>query len=284
MTGHTRLSAILIAASVSLAGAASAQDWTGPYVTVALSGDLVDDDEGEITLFDTDQNGTFGDTVRTSGGADAFSSSPTQSAGFCGGKANANNFDGGCQDDDEIAAGVAGRIGWDWAVGGFVFGVLGEAASVTGRDHTTAFSITPANYQFARGVDGPVYSARVRVGAPMGRWMPYATAGYAVAEVEETYSTTNAANSFTPLTNTSDADGFQVGGGLEYAVTDRVRLGAEYLYTALDVDDPLVVRVGPGTAPLTNPFRIVNPSGTDTRRQSDEFNHHAFRLTVSARF
>jgi opacity protein-like surface antigen len=284
MTRHTPIAAILIAGSMSLAGAVSAQDWSGPYISLAIGGDVVDDDEDEITLFDTDQNGTFGDTVRTSGGADAFSSSPTQSAGFCGGKANANNFDGGCQDDDEVTAGIVGRIGWDWAVGGFVFGVLGEAAGVDGRDHTTAFSITPANYQFVRGVDGPVYAARVRVGSPMGRWMPYATAGYAVAEVEESYSTTNTANSFSPVTKTSDADGFQVGGGLEYAFSDRIRLGAEYLYTALDVDDPLVVRVGPGTAPLTNPFRIVNPSGTDTRRQSDEFNHHAFRLTVSARF
>jgi opacity protein-like surface antigen len=272
------------AATLFAAGAATAQDWTGPYVSLAVGGDFVDDEDDEITLFDTDLGGTFGDTVRTSGGLDAFASTPTQAAGFCGGKATGNNFGAGCQDDDQLEGGVAGRIGWDFGMGGFVFGVLGEAASVQSRDHATAFSTTPASYQFARGIDGPVYALRARAGSPMGRWMPYVTAGYAMADVEESYATSNTANSFTPTTNTTDADGFQVGGGLEYAVNDRISLGAEYLYTALDVNEPLVVRVGPGTAPATNPFRIVNPAGTDTRRGSDEFNYHAFRLTVTARF
>jgi outer membrane immunogenic protein len=273
-----------LAISASAAGAVSAQEWSGPYLSFGLAGDAIDDDDGEVTLFDTDLNGTFGDTVRTTGGADAFSSSATQAAGFCGGKANANNFGAGCDDDDQIEAGFVGRAGWDWQMGGFVFGVLGEVAAVQSRDHATGFSITPANYQFARGIDGVVYAGRVRVGSPMGRVMPYVTAGYAFTEVEEAYTTTNGVNSFAPVTNTSDADGFQFGGGLEYAVNDRISLGAEYLYTSLDVDDPLITRVGPGTAPATNPFLIVNPAGTDNRRESDEFNYHSVRLTVTARF
>lgn len=284
MTQRLLIAAALAATSVSAAGAASAQDWSGPYLSFGVTGDFVDDDEDEVTLFDTNLDGTFGDTVRTTGGADAFSSSPTQAAGFCGGKANANNFGAGCDDDDQLEAGFVGRAGWDWQMGGFVFGVLGEVATVQSRDHATGFSITPANYQFARGIDGAVYSGRVRVGSPFGRTLPYVTAGWAMTEVEEQYTTTNGANSFTPVTNTSDADGFQLGGGLEYAVTDRISLGAEYLYTSLDVDAPLVTRVGPGTAPATNPFLIVNAAGTDNRRESDEFNYHSVRLTVTARF
>ena len=216
--------------------------------------------------------------------ADAFSSSMTQPAGFCGGSAVTNALNGGCSSDDQVELGVAGRLGWDWGMGGFVFGVVGEVANVEARDTTTAFSITPAAYQFSRGIDGAVYAARARIGSPMGRFLPYVTAGYAVGEVEERYTTTNTANSFTPVTNTSDVDGFQVGAGLEYWVNDRISIGAEYLYTSLDVDDPLVTRVGPGTAPPTNPFLLVNPAGTDTRRESDEFNYHGIRLSVTARF
>ena len=281
---HRIILAAVAAIALPAAGAASAQDWTGPYLSVGVTGDVVDDDDNEVTLFDTDQNGTFGDTVRTTGGADAFSSSPTTPAGFCGGKANGNNFAAGCDDDDQFEGNFVGRAGWDWQFGGFVFGVLGEVAGVQARDHATGFSITPANYQFARGIDGVVYSGRVRVGSPFGRTLPYVTAGWAMAEVEEQYTTTNAANSFTPVTNTSDADGFQFGGGVEYAVNDRISLGAEYLYTSLDVDDPLVTRVGPGTAPATNPFLLVNAAGTDNRRESDEFSYHSVRLTVTARF
>lgn len=284
MNHRILLASALALAAVSAAGTASAQDWTGPYLSVTVGGDTTDDDEGEITVFDTNQDGTFGDTVNTSGGANAFASSMTTPAGFCGGRAVANNFASGCFDDDQVEIGASVRAGYDWQMGGFVVGVVGEVASVGARDHTTAFSTTPAAYEFARGTDGPVYSGRVRVGSPMGRFLPYVTAGYAVTEVEESYFTTNTANSFTPTTNTSDADGFQFGGGLEYAVNDRIRIGAEYLYTGLDVNDPLITRVGPGTAGPTNPFLIVNASGTDTRRQSDELNYHAVRFTVSARF
>lgn len=284
MSHRILLAAAMAAASLSAAGAASAQDWSGPYLSVTINGDVADDDEGEVTLFDANQDGTFGDTVNTSGGANAFASSLTVPAGFCGGKANGNNFASGCEDDDQIELGASVRAGWDWQVGGFVVGVQGEVATAETRDHVTAFSITPAAYQFARGTDGPVYSARVRVGSPFGRFLPYVTAGYAMTDVEESYFTTNTANSFTPITNTSDADGFQFGGGVEYAFTDRISVGAEYLYTGLDVEDPLVTRVGPGTAPPTNPFLIVNATGTDNRRGSDEFNYHSVRLTMTARF
>lgn len=284
MTHRIILASVLAVASLSAAGAASAQDWSGPYVSLSLGGDFADDDEGEITLFDTNLDGTFGDTVRTTTMANAFASSMTQPAGFCGGSAVTNALNGGCSSDDQVEIGVSGRLGWDVNVGGFVFGVVGEVANVEARDTTTAFSITPAAYQFSRGIDGAVYAARARIGSPFGRYLPYVTAGFAAGEVEERYTTTNTANSFTPVTSTSDADGFQVGAGLEYWVNDRISIGAEYLYTALDVDEPLVTRVGPGTAPPTNPFLLVNPAGTDTRRESDEFNYHGVRLSVTARF
>jgi len=60
-------------------------------------------------------------------------------------------------------------------------------------------------------------------------------------------------------------------------------IGLQYLYRSIDAGD-YVVRVGPGTAGLTNPFRIVNPNGTDFRRSDDDFTSHGVNLTASFRF
>lgn len=278
------LAAVAATVATMGAGAASAQDWGGFYVGASMGFEGIDDDSDEVTLFDTNLDGTFGDTVRTTTNADAFASSPTTPAGFCDGEAIANNFAAGCRDDDSAEFGASLRAGYDMAFGGFIVGVVGDVGSVRVEDYVTGFSTTPANYQFKREIDDVLYAARVRAGVPFGNTLVYATGGYAFAEVEERYTTTNGANSFTPTTNTADADGFQVGLGVEHRLDDRVSLGLEYLYTDLSVDDSLVTRVGPGTAPLTNPFRIVNPAGTDNRRQSDDFTFQGVRLTMSAKF
>lgn len=266
------------------AGDASAQDWSGPYIGLSAGGAMTADDEGERVTFDTNLDGTFGDTVRNTAMVDAFGPASPNAGGFCGGKANSNNFANGCDEDAEIGADVGVRAGWDFQSGPWVYGVVVEAASVDVEDFATAFSITPAAYQFSRELDDVMYSARLRGGRSFGRSLAYVTAGVATSQVTNTFFTTNTANSFTPLTSEEDASGYQVGGGLEMWMTDRVTLGLEYLYTNLDAGDGLVVRAGPGTAPLTNPFRIVNPAGTDMRRESDDLAFHGLRLTISARF
>ena len=130
-----------------------------------------------------------------------------------------------------------------------------------------------------------MFAARLRLGYAVGsRSMAYVTGGAAMTQVTDTYFTTNTANSFAPLTSEDDATGYQIGGGFESRLGDRFTLGLEYLYTDLDAGDGLTVRIGPGTAPLTNPFRIVNPNGTDQRRESDSIAFHAVRLTLSAHF
>lgn len=267
------------------AGAASAQDWSGPYVGLSVGGAMTDDDEDERSVFDTNLDGNFNDTVRTSGGLDAFGPTAATPGGFCGGKALGNNLPQGCIDDDEVRTDFAARAGWDFQSGRLVYGVVVEAASVDVEDFATAFSTTPAAYQFNRDLDDVMYAARLRLGYAVGaRSLAYVTGGAAMARVTDTYFTTNAANSFAPLTSEDDATGYQIGGGLETRMGERITLGVEYLYTDLDAGDGLTVRVGPGTAPLTNPFRIVNPNGTDQRRESDSIAFHALRLTLSARF
>lgn len=282
---HIHLAAAAGALLMLGAGAANAQDWSGPYIGLSVGGAVVDDDENERVLFDTNLDGTFGDTVRNTAMADAFGPTTATPGGFCGGKALGNSFAGACIKDDSVGVEFAARAGWDLQSGPWVYGVVVEAASVDVEDFVTAFSITPAAYQFNRDIDDVMYSARLRVGHTFGdRGLAYVTGGAATAKVVETFFTTNTANSFTPVTSEDDATGYQAGFGAEFWLNDRITLGGEYLYTSLDAGDGLTVRTGPGTAPLTNPFRIVNPAGTDQRRASDEIAFHGFRLTLAAHF
>ena len=92
------------------------------------------------------------------------------------------------------------------------------------------------------------------------------------------------ANSFMPDESEETQYGYQAGAGIEAKVTPNLTLGLEYLYTNIEDDDGLVVRTGPGTAPATNPFLLVNPQGTDQRRSESEFATHGVRLTAAVRF
>jgi len=282
---HIHLAAMAATALTCLAGPVAAQDWSGPYIGLSIGGAAVQSDDDERVEFDTNLDGTFGDTVRTSGGVDAFGPTTANPGGFCSGKARSNNFGSGCSDDDTVSTDFAARFGWDMQSGPWVYGALVEVSSVDVEDFTTAFSITPAAYRFNRDLDDVMYALRAKVGHTVGdRMLAYVTGGVATAKVTDTFFTTNTANSFTPVTSEDDATGFQIGAGLETRLTERISLGLEYLYTSLDAGDGLTVRTGPGTAPPTNPFLIVNPSGTDQRRTSDEFAFHGVRVTLSAHF
>lgn len=269
---------------------ASAQDWSGLYIGVYGGGQTQSEEDGETVLFDTNLDGSFGDTVRTTAAVDAFA------PGFCNGSPNSNNAAAGCSDDEDFFGEAGLRGGYDWQAGPWVFGVVGEYGVASVEDNVTAFSSTPANYAFQREVQN-LAAARLRLGYAYGRFLPYVTAGYAVAEVEETFSTSNAANSFTAVQSIgstspsisgvgveTDADGFQVGAGVETHITDRLTIGVEYVYTDLEIDEPLIVRTGPGTAPATNPFLLVNAQGTNQRRSSDAMELHGFRVTAAVRF
>lgn len=271
--------ALLLAATAALtltAGQVSAQEWQGAYFGIAGGYGSVADEDGETVEFDTNLNGTFGDTVNTSGGANAFST------GFCGGSPNSNNAAAGCDEDDGEGE-ISLRAGYDWQSGPLVYGIVGEFTKANATDSVTAFSTTPAQYSFKRELDA-FLAVRGRVGYSMGRFLPYATAGVVRAGVQNSFNTSNGLNSFTPRESNEDQTGFQVGGGVETRVAQNLVFGVEYLYTTVDDDDGLTVRTGPGTATSTNPFLIVNPAGTDMRRTEDSFDLHSFRFTASVRF
>lgn len=271
--------ALLGALSLVAAPAFAQEDtaWSGFYIGGSVGANVPNDDSDRGVEFDTNLDGGYGDTVRTLAGADAFS------PGFCGGGSTSARPTTGCRDDQGGEEwGV--RVGYDWQTGGWVFGGVVEYTDNDARDRQSAFSTTPAFYEFSRDLDD-MLALRGRVGYAFGEtqdWLGYFTAGYAQGNIDHGFRTSNTANSFTP-SGDDKADGYQAGLGIERRVTEHFSVGMEYLFTQLK-DDDYQVRVGPGTAPATNPFRIVNPNGTDMRRTDEDFSLNTVKLTASWRF
>jgi opacity protein-like surface antigen len=266
----------LFALAALPATAQSYDTWTGAYAGGHVGALSDPDDDNDRFLFDTDLDGTFDDTVRTGAGADAFS------PGSCDGVATGPTPESGCRGNSGGADwGV--RLGYDWQVGSWVYGVVGEYSMNDARDAVTSFSTTPAFYTMLRKVDG-MAAVRARVGYAFGadsENLVYATAGGARARIENTFLTSNGANTFTDNGN-HNASGAQFGVGYERRLARNFSVGVEYLQTRLDDEDYRVRAAGP--APATNPFILVNPAGTDFRRSDSDFDLDSLRLTATYRF
>jgi outer membrane immunogenic protein len=268
----TSIAAVLLCGST----ATIAADWSGFHIGGYLGSVMDPDDGGGSILFDTNLDGDFGDTVNTAAGANAFS------PGFCDGAANDRTPATDC-DDNTGGAEFGLRVGYDWQIDNFVYGVVGEYGYSDARDAVAAFSTTPAFYTMLRKVDD-VFALRARAGLVFGdddRNLVYATGGYTQASIENFFETSNGVNTFV-TSGDSDADGFQIGLGYERMLGERFSVGLEYLHTRLDDDEARVRAQGP--APATNPFIRVNPSGTDFRRSDDELDLDSVRLTAGFRF
>lgn len=270
--------AVLAAALITwTANTARAQEWTGAYVAGSIGAALLREADDEAVRFDTNLDGDFGDTVRTAAGADAFS------PGFCPGLAvNALPASGCSEDEGGVDAG--GRVGYDWQIGRLVVGGLVDVSYMDAKDGVSTFSTTPAFYAFARELNY-VAAMRGRIGTGTDRVLVYGTGGAAWASLDHTFTTSNAVNTFVPakdMTRTEGSWGYQAGGGVEVRIGARWSLSGEYLFTSIDDRDEALVR-SQGPAPATNPFILVNASGTDlqpTRR----FDVHGVRVSLGYRF
>lgn len=266
------------AALVTLAAAspAAAQDvnWSGGYVGGRIGYAFGSDDGGERLLFDTNLDGSFGDTVNTSGGANAFA------PGFCGGRADTGVAADGCKKDKNgVDFGV--HAGYDFDIGGLVVGGLVEYGIADIEDSVAAFSSTPASYTLTRKMKGTL-GARARIGVDAGRFMPYVTAGLVRARIKSSFRTTNGVNAFALNDSSSNETGYRLGGGVE-TMFGPMSVGLLYLYTSVKDKDTRVA-VTQGIAGATNPFILVNPNGTTIRRSEDRFNNHSLSISASYRF
>jgi outer membrane immunogenic protein len=269
--------ALAAALIIWTAPVATAQEWTGAYVSGSVGAALLRGVDDESVRFDTDLDGDFGDTVRTAAGADAFS------PGFCAGLAvNALPASGCGEDEGGLDAG--GRVGYDWRVGRLVVGGLVDVSYMDASDGVSSFSTTPAFYSFARELNY-VAALRGRIGTGTDRVLIYGTGGAAWASLDHLFTTSNGVNAFVPGKNTRRTEGswgYQAGGGVEVRVGARWSLTGEYLFTSIDDRGEATVR-SQGPAPATNPFVLVNPGGTDLQ-PARRFDVHGVRLSVGYRF
>jgi len=269
--------ALLLAAGAAPAMAQStAPDWSGLYVGVYGSGTQTNDQDDERLRFDRNLDGNFGDTVTTTTNADAFS------PGSCGGVARSSVPADGCDDDADGVEG-GGRIGYDFQFGSFVVGAVAEYSGLQAEDSVTSYSTTPAYYVFERNLNN-LAALRARIGYAYGPALVYATGGAATGEMTNRFYSSNGQNSFTATIDDDQADGYQAGGGIEYALAPHLSVTGEYIYTSLEASD-FNIRVGQGIAAATNPFVLApNTTGTDIQRSNGRFGLHAFRIGMNYRF
>jgi outer membrane immunogenic protein len=270
-------------AAASFATAAQAQDMTDPapfngiYVGAAGGYDVQPNDVGSSILFDRGSNGSFGDTVSTVAGANAFS------PGFCNGRAvGATPLPGSCRNDKDGWS-YYGRVGVDQQAGNIVIGAVGEFGKTEITDSVSAFSTTPANYVMTREVKWEA-SIRGRAGYAAGTTLFYGTFGPGYANIDRSFTSTNTANSFAQFGKRKQF-GIVGGGGIEQKLGKNFSVGMEYTYHQYN-DDDARVRVSQGTAPvLTNPFVLAaGGSTTDFRRSDEKFRWHSLRATAAFRF
>lgn len=267
------LALTIFPAAPAAAQSDGAKSWTGPYVGGRLGYAFQRNDKNETVLFDTDLDGNFGDTVTTGTGANAFS------PGFCGGSTFTRTPSGGCGGDRD-GTDWAAQAGFDYQIGSFVVGVVGDYGRTDIDDSVSAFSTTPAFYTLTRELRDNA-SLRARAGFASGDTLVYGTGGIAWGKIRNGFTTSNTANQFTNTGN-EDAWGYRVGGGIEQRLGGGFSIGAQYLYTSLK-DEDFRVRAG-GPAPAGNPFLRTNAAGTDFARSGDRFNSHSAQVAVNFRF
>jgi outer membrane immunogenic protein len=272
------VSAMAIAAAATPAFAQSEDTDNEPsfnqfYVGGSFGGAHTAQKQGSI-LFDRNLDGTFGDTLTTTTGADAFS------PGFCSGVATSTANEACSFQRDGIE--YYGRFGGDTQRGKLVFGFVVEGGRPDFNESVSAFSTTPARYTITRDIRYNI-NARGRIGfTPNNKTLFYAAGGPTYAKVRTRQSTSNTANSFTP-NGTQQEWGFNAGGGVEQKIGNNFSIGLEYLYADVRADRGRV-RVGLGTAPATNPFLLGNAAGTDFRFSNQNMRWHSVRVVGLFRF
>lgn len=278
LTLATALAGGLLAATPAFAQDDSRGEFEGLYIGASGGYDVQGSDDGSQIVFDRNLDGTFGDNVATAAGANAFS------PGFCDGRyqGNAPGVGGSCENDRNRGS-YYGRVGFDVQYGNIVVGAVGEFGKTEISDAVSAFSTTPAAYQFVRKINYEG-SARLRAGYAFDRTLFYATGGAGYAEIENSFRTTNITNTFSERNRKNREFGYVVGGGIEQKIAKNISIGVEYSFHDYDAND-YRVRATIGTSPATNPFVLApNTTGTDFRRNDDHFRWSSLRATAQFRF
>lgn len=177
----------------------------------------------------------------------------------------------GAVDADDISASnfLAGvQVGYNWDVGGLIFGIQGSASVGLGGEEVEEFStgsLTDPSFEDATG--GSHYQGVIvpsidwlstftaKVGFDAGGVMPYVTGGLAAASLTDTVYYDSDVAGFTEFSASHTEWGFVAGVGAEVAVAEGVSLFAEYNYVGVGGDggDDIVVNDGTHGAITVSP-------------------------------
>ncbi len=179
------LATAIIAGAIAAPAAAQDADpdfFNGFYVGGSISTETVDDGPNSAIVFDTDQDGDYGERVRTTTGANAFS------PGLCNGRPAGGPAQISCLDDD-TELGYQAKIGYDARVGDIaVAGLVLEGSKPNAIDYANGFSTTPASYTTSREVDYSVaLRGRLGISPGSGRGFIYATGGVTYAKMDHDF-------------------------------------------------------------------------------------------------
>ncbi len=135
---------------------------------------------------------------------------------------------------DFVGRGVIGgtHVGYLEQFGHLVAGI--ELSISAGTVEESTLSAVVADRSRAMTL-ASMYQAVGRIGYAQDHWLVYAKGGFAIAAV----SVSSGMASTGQLTTSSQgfAQGWTVGAGLEYALTDSIVLGTDYSYVSLEADD-----------------------------------------------
>jgi outer membrane immunogenic protein len=120
---------------------------------------------------------------------------------------------------------VGGTLGYNWQAGSMVFGVEGDGSWADIRGTTTSGCVTQCFTEIRS-----MGTARGRIGYAWQNWMPYITAGVAVADVH--------AGQTGLVSGSNTRVGPAVGAGVEWLLARNWSAKAEYLYTTFDTAAP----------------------------------------------
>ncbi|MCR4520168.1 MULTISPECIES: outer membrane protein [Bosea] len=137
-------------------------------------------------------------------------------AGYGWGNVNANGF-ANVGDLDGFVGG--GQVGYNYQMGQFVVGLEADlqAADLSSGNNLGLINVKTDYFG----------TVRARVGVAFDRFMPYITGGWAYGNVKTSIPGIGFSS------DRSHTGGYAVGAGLEYAVTNNIIAGVEYLYVDL---------------------------------------------------
>ncbi len=126
---------------------------------------------------------------------------------------------------------LGGRIGYNWQVNSFVFGVEGDLNAILGAKGSQPNLLSSDTYYYEVHANS-TWSADVlaRAGVAFDRALLFVDGGIAFGAVTTKYGYTGAPPA---LSVTTQRVGYALGAGLEYAFTRNIIGSAEYRYTDL---------------------------------------------------